>query len=105
MKELRIDITPEQWAIVQEILQRHLPQFDVWAFGSRTTGKAKQYSDLDLVVMTHEPLDWRISAALGDDFAESDLPFKVDIVDWSATSTAFRKIIEKDKVVLQSATH
>lgn len=103
MKECSIDITPAQWAILQAILQRHLPQFQVWAFGSRTTGKAKLYSDLDLAVMTDEPLDWRTSAALGDDFAESDLPFKVDIVDWAATSTTFRKIIEKDKVVLKSA--
>jgi type I restriction enzyme, S subunit len=45
-------------------------------------------------------LDWRTSAALADDFSESDLPFKVDVIDWAVTSMAFRKIIEKDKVVL-----
>jgi type I restriction enzyme, S subunit len=98
MKELRIDITPAQWAIVRQVLQRRVPQFEVWAFGSRTTGKAKPYSDLDLAIITSEPLDWSTSAELADDFAESDLPFKVDIVDWAVTSTAFRKIIERDKV-------
>ena len=49
-----------------------------------------------------QPLSWSTSAALAEDFAESDLPFKVDIVDWAVTSAAFRKIIERDKVVLQS---
>lgn len=104
MKELCIDISPEQLAIVRELLQCRVPQFDVWAFGSRTTGKAKPYSDLDLAIITNEPLDWSASAALADDFAESDLPFKVDVVDWATTSTAFRKIIDKDKVVLQNGS-
>jgi type I restriction enzyme, S subunit len=111
MKELRIDLhldprldlSPAQWAIVREVLLRRVPKFEVWAFGSRTTGKAKLYSDLDLAIITSEPLDWSASAALADDFAESDLPFKVDVVDWASTSTAFRKIIDKDKVVIQRA--
>jgi type I restriction enzyme, S subunit len=100
MKEPQIDVTTAQWAIVREILQRHVPHFEVWAFGSRTTGKAKPYSDLDLAIITCEPLDWRTSAALADDFSESDLPFKVDVVDWAVTSIAFRKIIENNKLVL-----
>lgn len=104
MKEPCVDITPAQSAIVQKILRRHLPQCEVWAFGSRTTGKAKTYSDLDLAILTHEPLNLLVSAALHDDFAESDLPFKVDIVDWAATSIAFRKIIEKDKIVIKGGS-
>jgi type I restriction enzyme, S subunit len=100
MKAPAVDVTTAQWAIVQAVLQRHVPQFEVWAFGSRTTGKAKPYSDLDLAIITSQPLDWRTSAALADDFSESDLPFKVDVIDWAVTSMAFRKIIEKDKVVL-----
>ncbi len=41
------------------------------------------------------------STALVDDFSESDLPWKVDIVDWATLSEAIRKIIERDKVVVQ----
>jgi type I restriction enzyme, S subunit len=97
-----IDVSPEQGAIVHAILKRHVPQYAVWAFGSRATWKAKPFSDLDLAIISLQPLSLSTSAALTDDFAESDLPFKVDIVDWAATSAAFRKIIERDKVVLQS---
>lgn len=97
-----IDVSPEQWAIVHAILKRQVPQYAVWAFGSRATWKAKPFSDLDLAIITPQPLSLSTSAALTDDFADSDLPFKVDIVDWAATSAAFRKIIERDKVVLQT---
>lgn len=96
-----IDINPTEWGIVSAILRRHVPGCAVWAFGSRAKWTAKPYSDLDLAVITDQALDWSVSAALADDFSESDLPFKVDVVDWASTNEAFRKIIDNDKVVLQ----
>ena len=102
MSEPLIDIRPDLWVIVRDILQKHVPQCEVWAFGSRAKWKAKKYSDLDLAVITHKPMSLQVSGALADDFAESDLPFKVDVVDWATTSESFRKIIEQDKVVVQT---
>jgi len=99
-----IDIRPDHWAIVHDILQRHVPQYEVWAFGSRAKGTARRYSDLDLAVITGTPLPWPVSAALADDFSESDLPWRVDIVDWATTSEAFRNIVEQQKVVIKPAT-
>lgn len=98
-----IDISPTNWAIVSGILQQHLLEYEVWSFGSRATYTAKKYSDLDLVVISDKPLSLALSAKLTEAFDESDLPWKVDIVDWASTSDRFRKIIEKDKVVLQTA--
>ncbi|MFZ0257323.1 MAG: nucleotidyltransferase domain-containing protein [Gammaproteobacteria bacterium] len=51
-----IDIRPNQWGIVRDILQKHVPQYEVWAFGSRAKWSAKPYSDLHLVVITNRPL-------------------------------------------------
>ncbi|MCK9395188.1 MAG: restriction endonuclease subunit S [Methylobacter sp.] len=96
-----IDIRPDHLQIVQEILQRHVPQYAVWAFGSRAKWTAKDYSDLDLCVVSDKALDFRVLGALTEDFSESDLPYKVDVVDWATTSESFRKIIEQDKVVIQ----
>ena len=96
-----IDIHPVHWAIVRRILQKHVPQYAVWAFGSRAKWSAKEYSDLDLAIITDKPLPLSISAALDEDFSESDLPWKVDVVDWATTSEVFRKVIAQDKVVLQ----
>lgn len=96
-----LDLKPRDWEIVHNILARHVPQYEVWAFGSRTKGTAKEYSDLDLAIITDQPLGLSLSAAIADDFVESDLPIKVDVVDWATTSEAFRQIIEKEKLVVQ----
>jgi len=47
-----IDLNPRYWEIVRDILARHVPQYEVWAFGSRARRTAKEYSDLDLVIIT-----------------------------------------------------
>jgi type I restriction enzyme S subunit len=97
----KLDISPGDLKIVLDILARHVPDREVWAFGSRATWKTKDFSDLDLAVIGEEPLSLKVSAALSDDFAESDLPFKVDVVDWATTSDNFREIIRRDRVVVQ----
>jgi len=98
-----IDVPPDLWEIVRDILQKHIPQYTVWAFGSRAKWTAKPYSDLDLAIITDKPLPLSTSAALKEDFSESNLPWRVDIIDWATTSAEFRGVIEKDKVVMQIA--
>jgi len=100
-----IDVQPDHWRIVQAILQKHVGEYDVWAFGSRARGAAKPYSDLDLAIITRAPLPLAVHAALADEFSESDLPWKVDVTDWATTSEGFRRIIETEKVVLRTARH
>lgn len=95
-----IDIRPDHWAIVRDILRAHVPEREVWAFGSRANWTARQYSDLDLAVIGDTPLPLPLTAGMQEAFAQSDLPFKVDVVDWAATSGSFRAIIEQDKVAL-----
>lgn len=96
-----IDIRPDHWDIVRAILLKHVPRHAVWAFGSRARWTAKEYSDLDLAILTDRPLPPDVSAGLAEDFSESDLPWRVDVVDWATTSESFRQIIERDKVVVQ----
>lgn len=98
----KLDIAPEYLSIVQSILKNNVPQRTVWAFGSRVKGTAKPYSDLDLAVIGDTPLSWAELAGLTDDFSNSDLPWKVDIVDWANTSEDFRKIIASEKTVVQA---
>ena len=97
-----IDIHPDHWDIVRRILQKHVPHYSVWAFGSRAKWTAKSYSDLDLAIITDKPLTLDVSASLSDDFSESGLPWKVDIVDWATTRGSFRKMIEREKVVVDT---
>jgi predicted nucleotidyltransferase len=91
------DISTEQFSIVRDILRRHLPAGAlVWAFGSRVTGRTKPFSDLDLLVDAGHALTLDQSAELAEAFDESDLPFKVDIVDQHRAGASFRAAIAKD---------
>lgn len=100
MKLLGID--SRDLETVREILQAYLPGYEVRAFGSRVHGrKIKKFSDLDLAVITGKPLDTLLIADLKDAFTESDLPFKVDIIDWAVTGEPFRLIVEKEYLVIQ----
>ena len=96
-----IDIRPADLATVRRILRDHVPAVEVLAFGSRVAWKARETSDLDLALMTDEPLGIDRTAGLRAAFTDSDLPFRVDIVDWATTSENFRRRILADHVVLR----
>jgi predicted nucleotidyltransferase len=96
----KIEISPAHWATVAEILQRHLSNRTVWAFGSRAKFTAKPYSDLDLVIVSDQSMPLSTLATLEHDFTESDLPFKVDVLDWATTSDVFRNIIQQTHTIV-----
>ena len=90
-----IDVSPNHLDIVLTILAKYVPECEVRVYGSRYTGTAKQYSDLDIALVGREKLDWRVMAAIKEEFQESELPFRVDILDWNSVSAEFRKAIEE----------
>jgi len=98
-----IDLRPDQLAIVEDILAEYVPDCEVWAFGSRTTWTAKDYSDLDLAVIGGGPLGWKKLGLLKEAFEESKLPIRVDVLDWHEITESFRETIEDDSVVIQQA--
>jgi predicted nucleotidyltransferase len=51
-----LDVRSDHLMMVQTILRRNVPEREVWAFGSRVTGKAKPTSDLDLCIIGTSPL-------------------------------------------------
>jgi uncharacterized protein len=91
-----IQLSTDQLAIVRAILARHLPDRDVMVFGSRARGDARPMSDLDLAVLGAEAMDISVRSAIEEAFCESDLPMKVDLLDWSMTAESFRRLIERD---------
>ena len=97
----QIDITPEERAIVLRILNEIVPDREVRAFGSRVTGKAKPFSDLDLAIMGDEPLSLETRAQLEEAFSESELPWKVDVLDWVLVDNGFHEIIRKSNISLK----
>jgi type I restriction enzyme S subunit len=96
-----IDISPENWRIVRDILQRYVADREVWAFGSRAKWTAKEFSDLDIAIIGDKPLSIALTADLREAFQESALPFKVDIVDWANITPSFQQVIQAAKIQIQ----
>ena len=98
-----IDLAPHHLETVRRILKEYVPACEVRAFGSRVDWTAKDYSDLDLAVMGSGKLKPGLLGRLTEAFEECDLPFRVDVLDWHATSPEFQKVIEKQYEVIQGA--
>jgi predicted nucleotidyltransferase len=97
-----LDVGKDELAIVKALLVRHVPDATVWVFGSRVKGTAKKFSDLDLCIKADQALGLEATSALAQAFSESDLPWKVDIVDWWSVNDGFKAIIDRDKVLLSN---
>jgi predicted nucleotidyltransferase len=95
-----INLAANLLAQVKEILKQYVPEAEIWVFGSRVTGSAKDYSDLDLVVLGKEKLPQKQYYQLQEAFQESELPIRVDVLDWHRITPAFRKNIKKHHEVL-----
>ena len=110
-----LNLNQGQLEIIKGILERLVPSAVVVAFGSRVIRpqtapeggggampqKTKEYSDLDLAVISAAGLSLKEIGSLREAFSDSDLPFEVDIIDWRDTDENFRKIILSKYEVLQ----
>ncbi len=88
---MSIDLRPDHLSLVQEVLKTFVPVYRVIGFGSRVSGNAEETSDLDLCIMSDRRLSFETLAHLRYGFSESNLPFKVDVVDWSALGRCLEK--------------
>lgn len=96
-----IDLRPDHAKIVHEIIARYLPAgLSVRVFGSRAKWTAKPHSDLDLALKSKEPLPRSVLGDLAEAFSESDLPFRVDVVDWHTVTPTFQAVIDRDGLSL-----
>ena len=94
-----IDPRPDHAKIARDILIQHLPVgVSVRVFGSRAKGTAKPYSDLDLALKGKDRLPSAFLADLAEALSESDLPFKVDVLDWQSVAPSFREVIDRDGI-------
>ena len=98
-----IDLNPKYLKTIQAILGMHIPECEVRVFGSRVKWTAKEFSDLDLAIVGSEPFGLRRMRKLGEAFEESNLPIRVDLVDWNSVSDGFKKVIAEKYEVIQEA--
>ncbi len=96
-----LDIGDAERAILTRVLRDRLPpHVRVYVFGSRARGRARAFSDLDLALAGDGPLDLDLIGEIAEALSESDLPFRVDLVDLAAVEPPFRARVSRDAVPL-----
>lgn len=97
-----IDLEPEQLAEVRRILRDQVPECEVRAYGSRVTGRASRFSDLDLALLDPTgKMTWQRLEGLKETLSLSDLPIMVDVQVWAGIDQSFRQIILERYEVVQ----
>lgn len=89
-----IHIEPKHLEIIKNILEKY--PYTFYVFGSRARGDQKKLSDLDLA--TYDEISSHDRIKIEELFEESDLPYKVDLVNLNKISRAFFDAIKDDLV-------
>lgn len=91
----KIALTAQEFKIVADIMKKW-PKTVV--FGSRIKGTSRRFSDLDLCIK--EPITDYEYESLQEAFEESDLPFRVDLVEYNKVDETFKAAIDRQGVPL-----
>ncbi len=98
----RLHLQPKHREVLEALLREYLPDVEVWAYGSRVSGKSHDGSDLDLVLRGPglEEIPIGQLGDFGEAVRESSIPFLVEARDWARLSERFHSEIERDHVAL-----
>ena len=96
MLDIRADIAEK----IKEVIYTQLPNCEIRVFGSRSKGTAKPYSDIDIALFTAEAIDEKIMGKIETAFENSDIPIRVEVLDWHRVTDSFRRIITENYLVL-----
>ncbi len=98
---MTIYLKENELEIIQKILSPYHKLYNIYVFGSRIKGNHRKFSDLDLCFISEKEMPLLHLGNLTEEFEESNLPFKVDIIDYNRVTDEFKKIIDKNKVPLK----
>lgn len=90
-------LTEEDLKIIRESVYKHLPKekYKAFIFGSRADGTAGKWSDIDIGVIGDKGVPAGLLVEIEEELENSDIPYRVDVVDFSDVSEKFRRIARK----------
>lgn len=88
----RLDLSPKHRAILEAIIVKHLPDVEVWAYGSRVKGESHDSSDLDLVLRGPglNKIQFDVLGKFKVAVRESSIPILVEARDWARIPERFQ---------------
>lgn len=86
-----VDLDKNTRQSIRKILAEYCPDQKVLLVGSRASGPAKKYADVDLLILDKTPVAAKQFSLIKLAFEESDIPYKVDLLSWSELTPSFRQ--------------
>jgi predicted nucleotidyltransferase len=96
----QITVSVRHLSYLLEQLKLYIPDATVWAFGSRVKGSNRTSSDLDLAVLSDKETAKKQLPKLNEVFIESNIPFKVQLLDFNRLPVNMQENIKKKYVIL-----
>jgi predicted nucleotidyltransferase len=96
----QISIPMHHLQYILEQLKLYISDSTVWAFGSRVKGSNRSASDLDLAVLCDIETAKEQLPKLNMVFIESDIPFKIQLLDFNRIPENMQENIKKRYVIL-----
>ena len=87
-----IDLEEKYIVFIKNIILKYLPESRIYIFGSRATGHARKYSDVDVAVEDISMTD-KIQMQIEIELENSTLPYEVDVIDLNNISELFKSQI------------
>lgn len=99
---MKFGLSTEHWSLLDELaiqpLKSHGAQ--VFIFGSRVRGQHQPYSDIDLLYKTEKPLNLASIFEIKSALEESQLPYKVDLVQFDDLAVSYKENIIREMIEL-----
>ena len=92
---MKVSTVEELRDFIEDFLKEKGVKARVILFGSRARGEHSEHSDVDIAIESDEELSWVITELRGL-FEESDLPQKVDVIDFKRAPESLREEIERE---------
>lgn len=93
-----VNLNPKYIKFITSTLQKHLNKdtYRYFIFGSHATGSNRKYSDIDIGIVGKMPVELHTLSHIKGAMEESDIPYRVDIVDFSKVDSKFKKVAQSE---------
>lgn len=92
-------IDEESKAKIITLISALIPEAKIYLFGSRARGTNAKWSDVDIALDAGKELDILRVSEINEIMVATNLPYKVDIVDFYTVSPQMRESILRDKII------
>lgn len=100
MSQLVDLLDPRDRSAIERIVAPFLVRRDIRLklFGSRARGDARRASDIDLALVSRQPIAAADMAALREALEESPIPFRIDLIDYASAPIHLRTAIDSEGI-------